>query len=58
MLSLFDYDKLVVSIPYSPSELVIDNNLYGIAYWLKSYAGLDVNKSLDASIEHGVFLET
>ena len=55
MLSLFDYDKLVVSIPYSPSELVIDNNLYGIAYWLKSYAGLDVNKSLDASIEHGVF---
>ena len=55
MLSLFDYDKLVVSIPYSPSELVIDNNLYRIAYWLKSYAGLDVNKSLDASIEHGVF---
>lgn len=53
--SLFNYSKLVEPLPYVPTELVIDNNLYGIAFALKKYAGLDVNKSLDAYIEHGIF---
>lgn len=53
--SLFNYSKLVEPLPYVPTELVIDNNLYGIAFALKKYAGIDVSKSLDAYIEHGVF---
>lgn len=53
--SLFDYSKLVEPLPYMPTELVIDNNLYGIAFALKKYAGIDTNKSLDAYIEHGIF---
>lgn len=53
--SIFDYYKLVQSIPYAPRDLVIDNNLYGLSHILKKYAGLDVTKSLDATIEHGIF---
>ncbi len=53
--SIFNYNKLVEPLPYMPIELVIDNNLYGIAFALKKYAGIDVNKSLDAYIEHGIF---
>ncbi|MCR6508187.1 hypothetical protein M1B78_08425 [Bacteroides sp. KH569_7] len=54
-VSLFNYTKLIEPLPYVPTELVIDNNLYGIAYALKKYAGIDTNKSLDAYIEHGIF---
>lgn len=54
-LAIFDYKNLIKPIPYAPTDLVIDNNLYGLSYTLKKYAGLNVNRSLDASIEHGVF---
>lgn len=54
-LTIFDYQQLIKDIPYAPSDLVIDNNLYGLSYTLKQYAGLNVEKSLDATIEHGVF---
>lgn len=53
--SLFDYKTLVKDIPYFPTDIVIDNNLYGLTYALKEYCGLKLNKSLDAYIEHGVF---
>lgn len=53
--SIFDYSTLAQAIPYAPSDLVIDNNLYGLSYTLKQYAGIDVTRSLDATIEHGVF---
>jgi hypothetical protein len=54
-LSIFDYKQLIADIPYAPAEIVIDNNLYGIAHILKEYIGVDTRKSLDAYIEHGVF---
>jgi hypothetical protein len=54
-LTIFDYKNLIKPIPYAPTDLVIDNNLYGLSYTLKKYAGLNVSRSLNASIEHGVF---
>lgn len=54
-LSIFDYKDLIKDIPYPAEELVIDNNLYGLAYWLKKYAGLPTNKSTNCYIEHGLF---
>ncbi len=53
--SLFNYEKLIESLSYAPDEVVIDNNLYGIAYWLKKYSGIDTTRSLNAYIEHGVY---
>ena len=41
LLSVFNYVELAESIPYAPREIVIDNNLYGIAHALKKYANLD-----------------
>ena len=55
LLSVFNYVELAESIPYAPREIVIDNNLYGIAHALKKYANLDVKKSLNGYIEHGIF---
>ena len=55
-LPIFDYKTLITKIPYYPTDLVIDNNLYGLSFCLKKYANLDINKSLDASIEHGLFI--
>lgn len=52
-LSLFEHQKLVANIPYSPEEWVIDNNLYGQAFSLKRFAG--INHDLQAYIEHGLF---
>lgn len=53
--SIFDYKTLVKDIPYYPTDVVIDNNLYGLASVLKSYCGFELKKNLDAYIEHGVF---
>ncbi len=53
--TIFDYQQLIKDIPYAPSDLVIDNNLYGLSYTIKRYAGLSTTKSLDGTIEHGVF---
>lgn len=52
-LSLFDYRALTADIPYSPHEIVIDNNLYGQAFSLKRY--VNSNEDLQAYIEHGLF---
>ena len=54
-LTLFDYKELSNVLPYCPSDIVIDNNLYGITYWLKRYAGISTTYNLDAYIEHGIF---
>ncbi len=54
-ISLFDYKELIAPLSYAPDEIVIDNNLYGIAYWLKRYSEIDTTKSLNAYIEHGVY---
>lgn len=54
-LTLFDYKELSKNLPYCPSDIVIDNNLYGITYWLKHYAGISTAYNLDAYIEHGIF---
>jgi hypothetical protein len=53
--SLFDYKTLVKDIPYFPTDLVIDNNLYGLTNVLKEYCGIQLDKSLDVYIEHGVY---
>ena len=55
LMSIFDYNSLAEDIPYSPKDIVIDNNLYGLSYCLKAYSGVDADKRLDATIEHGVF---
>ena len=52
-LGLFDYKALTADIPYAPHEVVIDNNLYGQAFSIKRYAGIE--KDLQAYIEHGLF---
>jgi hypothetical protein len=51
--SLFNYRALTADIPYSPEEIVIDNNLYGQAHAIKKYAG--IKHDLQAYIEHGLF---
>jgi len=53
-LSIFDYARLSENLPYSPTERVIDNNLYGYAKHLKEYAG--IQQDLKAYMEHGLFL--
>lgn len=53
---IFNFELISSTIPYYPTELVIDNNFYGLGYVFKKYAGIDVNKSLSAYIEHGLFL--
>ena len=55
LLSIFDYKKLTEPIPYSPKDIVIDNNFYGLSHCLKKYMGWNISTSLDATIEHGVF---
>lgn len=52
-VSIFEIEKLAQDFPYPTFEHVLDNNIYGIGYWLKKYAS--VNKPLDIYIEHGVF---
>ncbi len=52
-ISLFDYTALSQPLPYGPEELVIDNNLYGHAHYLKKFAG--IKNDLNAYLEHGVF---
>ncbi len=53
-LSIFEYQKLSEDLLYSPTERVIDNNLYGYAKHLKEFAG--IQKDLKAYMEHGLFL--
>lgn len=52
-LSLFEIRELSQELPYGPEELVIDNNLYGHAHYIKSYA--NINHDLGAYLEHGIF---
>lgn len=53
---IFDIETLARDIPFYPVDKVIDNNYYGISYSLKQYSGIPYFKSLDATIEHGLFL--
>ena len=41
-------------MPYTPIEYVVDNNLYGLAYWLKKYTNFE--GKIDGFIEYGLFL--
>lgn len=52
-INLFDYQALTAEIPYSPEEIVIDNNLYSQAHSIKKFAG--IKGDLQAYIEHGLF---
>lgn len=54
-ISIFNFAELVRPLQYSPTDIVIDNNLYGLSYCLKKYAGIDTSKGLNSTIEHGVF---
>ena len=36
--SLFDYKNVVKSLELYPEDIVIDNNYYGISFWLKKYS--------------------
>lgn len=53
-LDLFAFKELAAELPYGPEERVIDNNLYGYASYLKSYA--DLKGDLKSYMEHGLFL--
>jgi len=56
--SIFNYQNLNKSLSYYPLDSFADNNLYGIAYALKKYAGISQKKKLNYFIEHGFFLGT
>ncbi|MBG7612790.1 hypothetical protein IU405_11085 [Polaribacter sp. BAL334] len=53
-ISIFDYKKIISEIPQYPTDIVIDNNYYGLSVSLKKYLAND--KPLNAYIEHGLFL--
>ena len=53
-LSIFDYKKVIEEIPLYPTDIVIDNNFYGLSYWLQKYMG--TKTPLNAYIEHGLVL--
>lgn len=52
---IFDVDTLAKEIPLYPVDKVIDNNFYGLSYTLKKYVGVEFERKLNASIEHGLF---
>lgn len=56
LLSIFEYDKLTKKLPYKPNEYIIDNNLYGIGFWLKKYSGLMKSFKINGYVEHGLFI--
>ena len=56
--SIFNYQDLNKSLIYYPFDSFADNNLYGIAYTLKKYAGISQEKKLNYFIEHGFFFGT
>ncbi|MFT4800402.1 MAG: hypothetical protein ACI93N_000160 [Flavobacteriaceae bacterium] len=53
-LSIFDYKKIIDEIPLYPTDIVIDNNYYGLSYCLQKY--METKKPLNAYIEHGLIL--
>ncbi|MFK7832208.1 MAG: hypothetical protein AB8B52_02930 [Winogradskyella sp.] len=53
-LSIFDYKSVIAELPLYPTDLVIDNNFYGLSYWLQKY--MRKNLALNAYIEHGLVL--
>lgn len=55
-VEIFDVDTLAQNIPLYPVDKVIDNNFYGLSYILKKYVGVEFDRKLNASIEHGLFL--
>jgi hypothetical protein len=53
-LGIFDYETVIKEIPLYPTDLVIDNNFYGLSYWLQKF--MNKNLPLNAYIEHGLVL--
>lgn len=53
-LSIFDYQGIIEEIPLYPNDIVIDNNYYGLSYWLKKY--MNNKQPLNSYIEHGLVL--
>lgn len=53
-LSLFDYKEISKPLKIFPIERIIDNNYYGLSFWLKKYMNREDN--IDFYIEHGLFL--
>ena len=54
--SIFDYKNVIEELPLYPTDLVIDNNFYGLSYWLQNYMSKEL--PLKSYIEHGLVLGT
>lgn len=52
--SIFDYQNIISEISIYPTDIVLDNNYYGLSIALQKYLGKI--KPLNAYIEHGLFL--
>lgn len=56
-VGILNYSKKSLNLSYmKSSELVERNDYYGISYWLKKYAGLDVLTPFNISVYHGMLL--
>ena len=53
-LSIFDYQGVIEELVLYPADPVVDNNYYGLSYWLQKYIGK--KSPLNSYIEHGFIL--
>jgi hypothetical protein len=53
-LSIFDYQSVIAEIPLYPTDLVIDNNFYGLSHCLQKFMNKKI--ALNSYIEHGLVL--
>ncbi|MFC0264082.1 hypothetical protein [Fontibacter flavus] len=53
-LPLLDFKEISKPLKIYPIERIIDNNYYGLSFWLKKYINREEN--IDFYIEHGLFL--
>ena len=52
-IDLFEIHKICANMPYPGSEMVFDNNVYGIGNTLKKFSGF--KGQINAYIEHGLY---
>ncbi|BAO75049.1 hypothetical protein [Winogradskyella sp. PG-2] len=55
-LSIFDYQAVIQDMPLYPTDMVIDNNFYGLSRALQKY--MKTTLPLNSYIEHGLVLGT
>lgn len=54
LIDIFDYESLIVPLPYYPIEKIKDSNFYGYVYAIKQYMNCH---DVEVIIEHGLYLD-